>query len=248
MLPDETQRAWDCLKNEPLLSDATLIGGTALALRIHHRLSEDLDFIFTTPQLPRIKIDFLVKKMEAQGWSFLRNDNPAAEDEFVNAGMDLHDYQQDFILNGTTKLTFFTAERDARSLLVSSSSGSESGPRIAEMGELFDLKAIVSAVRSKTRDWLDLYILMRDYGYGIAEYEQAFVKAENVLAYDIGLNRLCSGVPSASDEGYFSLMENPPKLSAMTEFFRQQRDLYEQRQAELARRQVLGFNKDDFSS
>ena len=236
MLPDETQKAWDCLKSESLLSDATLIGGTALALRIRHRLSEDLDFIFTTPQLPRIKIDFLVKKMEAQGWSFLRNDNPGAEDEFVNAGMNLHDYQQDFILNGTTKLTFFTAEREARLLL--DSSRNEGGPRVAEMGELFDLKAIVSAVRSKTRDWLDLFILMRDHGYGITDYAQAFVKAQNVLAFDIGLNRLCSGIPSASDEGYFSLMENPPELSEITQFFRIQRDLYEQKQAEIAQREL----------
>ena len=44
MLP-ETERVWKFLKDEPSLAGFVLVGGTALALRLGHRRSEDLDLI-----------------------------------------------------------------------------------------------------------------------------------------------------------------------------------------------------------
>lgn len=45
-LPAETRQLWLALMHEPLLRGFVLIGGTALTLRIGHRLSEDLDFAY----------------------------------------------------------------------------------------------------------------------------------------------------------------------------------------------------------
>jgi hypothetical protein len=50
VLPPETDRIWTFLKEQPSLSGFVLIGGTALALQIAHRRSEDLDLAY--PVLP----------------------------------------------------------------------------------------------------------------------------------------------------------------------------------------------------
>ncbi len=51
------------------------------------------------------------------------------------------------------------------------------GMQIGTLLELFNAKSLVLAVRSKTRDWLDLYLLMRDHGFDLNDYRQAFIEA-----------------------------------------------------------------------
>jgi hypothetical protein len=99
--------------------------------------------------------------------------------------------------------------------------------RIASLKELFRAKCLVSAARSKTRDWIDLYLLLRDHGFTLRDYHAAFVEAGVAAQCDIGLSRLCSGVPQRDDEGYAHLMPNPPSLEAMKQFFIAQRDRLE---------------------
>jgi len=90
MLAPETQALWNDLRTAPELSSFVLIGGSALALRIGHRLSEDLNFTTTATRLPRAVLDrYLFSRPEK--WE--RRDDPAAYDEFQIAGMELHDYQ-----------------------------------------------------------------------------------------------------------------------------------------------------------
>jgi hypothetical protein len=55
----------------------------------------------------------------------------------------------------------------------------------------------------------------------------AFREAGAESQCDIGLSRLCSGHPQRDDEGYHPLLQNPPTLEQMTEFFRQRRDQFE---------------------
>jgi hypothetical protein len=43
LLPTATEKVWDFLRTQPALAGFVLVGGSALALRIHHRRSEDLD-------------------------------------------------------------------------------------------------------------------------------------------------------------------------------------------------------------
>ena len=104
------------------------------------------------------------------------------------------------------------------------------------MHELFRAKGLVSAQRSKTRDWLDLYLLLRGHGFTIADYAAAFREAGAASQCDIGLTRLCSGQPQRDDEGYRHLLENAPTLEQMTKFFRQQRDQFEIQAAEEKKR------------
>ena len=56
-MPEATQKNFARLKDDPRLAAFTLVGGTALALQIGHRFSEDLDFNIFGQKLPTSAID-----------------------------------------------------------------------------------------------------------------------------------------------------------------------------------------------
>jgi len=104
------------------------------------------------------------------------------------------------------------------------------------LSELFKTKCLVSAIRSKTRDWLDLYVLMHDHKFSMRDFSQAFREAGIEGQLTIALTRLCSGRPQADDEGYKHLLPNAPSLEDMTAFFVTQRNQFEIDAAEAAGR------------
>ena len=229
MLPPETNAVWQFLKDHKLLKGFVLLGGTALSLRIQHRISEDLDFCFNAPKLPRKRLEVLVKEAEAAGFQFEANDDPGAWEEFERVEMDLNDYQQDFLVNGSVKVTFFTSDSPLSKLLPADLDGEV---RIATLAELFDSKAIVSSQRSKSRDWFDLYHLIRFNDFDLSDYANAFKKAGIPSHWETGLARIISGKLSHTDEGYEELMHDPPLIIEIVDFFTEERNRYEVEQAE----------------
>ena len=235
MLPPATEKVWDFLKKQPALAGFVLVGGSALALTIRHRRSEDLDFIFPEIRLPRGRLDVLRRSASQAGFDFQRNDDEATAQAFAQDGLELHDYQQDFLADSVVKVSFFAPDEPARRVFPGPHA---SEVRIATLAEVFKTKCLVSAVRSKTRDWLDLYLLMRLHGFTIRDYQRVFADAGVASQCDIGLARLCSGVPQRDDEGYSHLLTNAPSLDEMKTFFIDQRNKLEiETAAEAARRQ-----------
>ncbi len=224
MLPPKTDKVWNFLQEQPALAGFVLVGGSALALRIDHRRSEDLDLLFPGATLPRARLDAFLRIAAEAGFDFQRDDNEAALHEFSQGGIELHDHQQDFLVNRVVKMSFFTP--DATQMKVFSAR-SECRVRIATLAELFASKSLVSATRSKSRDWLDLYLLMRDHGFSIRDYQAVFRDAGVSSQCAMGLSRLCSGVPQRDDEGYEHLLANPPTVEEMTAFFAEQRNRLE---------------------
>ncbi len=170
------------------------------------------------------RLDALLRITAASGFRFERDEDEAAAREFFDGGLEMHDYQQNFLVNGVVKVSFFVPDEPLCKVL---SGASEEQTRVATLPELFKTKCLVSSVRSKTRDWLDLYLLMREHGFSIHDYRAAFQEAGVLHQCDIGLSRLCSGSPQTNDEGYAHLLQNLPSLEEMTEFFIAQRDKLE---------------------
>jgi len=224
LLPPATEKIWNFLKEQPVLAGFVLVGGSALAVTIRHRHSEDLDLIFPEIRLPRERLDALRRSAGQAGFDFQRNDDEAAVQAFAQDGLELHDYQQDFLAGGAVKVPFFAPDETVRKIF---SGARESKVRIAALAEIFKTKCLVSAARSKTRDWLDLYLLMRQHGFTIHDYRRAFVEAGMAAQCDIGLARLCSGVPQRDDEGFAHLLPRAPSLDEMKAFFIAQRNLLE---------------------
>lgn len=216
------------LQTEPLLSPFVLIGGTALALHLGHRRSDDLDFISTSHKLPRRAIATLTRELERAGLRVTEDVDPAAYDDFSNAGMQLKDYSQSFVVGGEVKLTFFVADR-ANSKVLDQQVSAGAGPRIAALAELSDLKALVAASRSNSRDWLDLYILAKEHGFSLDQWKAAYDKAELTgQHFEVALDRICSGVLPKTDTGFNSLLPNPPAVAEIAEYFKAARESYEQ--------------------
>lgn len=235
LLPEPTRNLWLKLSEEPLLKGAILIGGTALTLRIGHRRSEDLDFAYLSEQLPTTAITLLLRKFP--DWT--RNDNLASYDEFLIAGQSLHDYQQDFISEQGVKVTFLAEERSAWPLFGIREEQNDF-PRIATTKEVFALKCLVAARRSKSRDWFDLHTLFHDHGFEISDMVEAFEKANRGSEIDLAFRRLCSGIASPDDEGYDALSENSPPPDILTAFFEKLRNMYEIEQSRSLRSAGVG--------
>lgn len=233
MLRPDTERVWHHLEHQAALAGFVLIGGSAITLHIHHRLSEDLDFAWTGHRLPRASLDIMSRTLSEAGMVFQRDDDPAAADEFEIAGMDLHDHQQDFFVGGKVKVSFFTADEPLTRILSDENIGT--GPRIATLDELFASKCLVAASRSKSRDWFDLYCLMTRHGYTLDTFQAVFAKAGIPGQFDLAMQRLCSGRPSLSDEGFEHIAPHAPSLEEMRDYFSRQRDQFEQA---LARREL----------
>lgn len=224
MLPPETEKVWHFLRPQPALGGFILIGGSALALRIRHRRSEDLDFAFVADRLPGARLDALCRVAAQAGHDFQRDDDEAALQEFADGGLELHDYQQNFVVNGKVRVSFFVPDAALSKVL---STPDASVARVATLGELFKAKCLVAAMRSKTRDWLDLYLLLREHGFTVHDFRQTFREAEVEHHCDTALARLCSGIPQSDDEGYAHLLDNPPSVEQMKTFFIEQRNKLE---------------------
>ena len=170
------------------------------------------------------QIEGVIAALEGAGITARRSDDPASYDEFLNAGMSLHDFQQDFLTIQGVKLTFLAADADAAAIL---EPGCASGPRVASLEEIFRLKALVSAKRSNSRDWFDLYVLMTEHGFSVFDFADAFCRTRQEHSLDIAFNRLCSGRTAPDDPGFEALGDNPPTLDALRAHFVAERDRYE---------------------
>jgi len=220
LLPDATSKVWEALRARKELGGFVLIGGTALALLIAHRRSEDLDLVWPDARLPSDRVRRAVTNLEAAGFACQVHDSPAALAEFLDTGLELHDYQQDYLIGGV-KVAFFAADSGLGRVL---SHERADVPRVASLREVFASKCLVSAKRSRLRDWFDLYVLFRDQGFTLREYVEVFETAGDRLQAELGLTRLCSGHPDATDEGFVALTPNAPSTDEMRAFFVRQRD------------------------
>jgi hypothetical protein len=169
-------------------------------------------------------LEALRRTANTTGLDFKLQEDQAITDEFAEAGLDVHDFHQNYLVDGRVKVSFFAPEPPLIKVL---QGGGEARVRVATLPELFKSKCLVSAQRSKTRDWIDLYLLMTKHGFTLRDYRAAFEEAGVASQYETGLSRLCSGVPQIGDEGYMHLLRDAPTQEEMTSFFRAKRDQLE---------------------
>jgi predicted nucleotidyltransferase component of viral defense system len=230
VLKAETRRLWDFLKEHKALSGFILVGGTALAMHLDHRISEDLDFMIRQPRLPRTRIRALERDAATHGFPFKANDRLQDLEEFEDSGLDLQDYQQNFVVADAVKVTLVAPDDELMPLL---RTGALEGPRVASLEEIFRLKCIACANRTKTRDWLDLYVLLDRGLFQPMDIHQTFQLAGVPTKFDIAMSRMCEGKVPPDDEGYQATMAQPPSVARMRKRFVQVRDTIETEVARL---------------
>ncbi len=147
----------------------TLIGGTALALQLSHRISLDFDFAQFGGTLPGFNIDRLISRLKQEGHQTQMITNPAQISQFkINHGINLLDRARDYVINGV-KVTFFVHGKNK-----SQEDFYKAAEKVQEENMSFDIlgieglkvaKTLVFADRVRSRDLYDLYVLMRDQNY-----------------------------------------------------------------------------------
>jgi predicted nucleotidyltransferase component of viral defense system len=133
LLPDTKEVLKSLIKDE-YLSNFILVGGSALALHLCHRKSEDLDFFSFQDGFDIQKIRKIVQKFKSK--------------EILN----ISDEQVDVLLNGV-KVTFFDAKWDFLKPKIVQTFN------LASLEQLAIMKTNTLFLRAKYRDYYDLYFL-----------------------------------------------------------------------------------------
>ncbi len=153
-LPTKTKLIFEKLATTNFIKKFTLVGGTALALQIKHRLSEDLDFIYDGEKIPVNTIKRNIHQLFPNYRIIFQDDN----------------YQIDFIINDS-KITFFSTGAIQVSFSVSQNPIHYNNLNIANLENIAILKIASIAQRNTIRDYYDLYFLAK-YHLGLEKIIQ----------------------------------------------------------------------------
>ena len=141
---------------------AILIGGTALAFHLGHRVSFDLDICFLFANtLP--KLDFLRQFDEVIPIKF----DQAIIDTAINDGGDIYEVINRFIINGV-KVDFVInpSSNIYESEILKNDSAVTFGTLcIASIDAIFKLKSLLLLNRNKIRDLYDIVYMLKHCGY-----------------------------------------------------------------------------------
>ena len=177
-LHPKTQSVFSALAVNMNCSDFLLIGGTALALHVAHRQSNDLDFLFHDDRgkLPTAQIDRLTWDLRDKGHNVLLVTDSAQTSTFrINTGERLSDYARDYAIDDV-KVTFFAAarQRHPRRFAFWQNAPRERRPGCAfavlSLDSLKIAKTLVLQDRVRSRDLFDLMILMQSHGYSMDSF------------------------------------------------------------------------------
>ena len=155
------------------LNGWVLAGGTALAVQLGHRLSEDLDFMrWQTYKNERMDVDWPVIRRQLETVGEIQS-------------MDILDHNHvEFVVSGV-KLSFYARESKAP---VMRTIPFMNHIVLADMGSIAAMKMEVMLRRSKFRDYYDLYCIFRNDGdvmkfvKAAGDYSGHLLKSKNILA------------------------------------------------------------------
>jgi len=181
VLPDGTAETWEQIRS--VVPDcAYLVGGTAIAVHLRHRVSRDLDFFLAEDT----DLEALRQQLEAIG----------------RLAVTLH---TDDTLNGLfnrTRIQFLGAvhQRMLEPL------AEVEGIRVAGIGDLLATKLKVIGDRGELRDFLDLKVIETEAGRFAEEGLGLFVHRYRPRDADAAVRRLLLGL------GYFEDVADDPFL------------------------------------
>lgn len=226
----------DCATHCPDLDGFLLVGGTALSLQAAHRLSEDLDFAWPEKKLDRAKVRAVLDVLSALGKTVVYNNPPDKVEEAINDGIDLDDYQQDYMVGGV-KLTFFAFgdyDRDRQLIRTGLADSRQIGHvAVADIPTLFATKCIVLTDRIKSRDLFDLWWMTHRSGLAMST-QSIFETVQQYrphLPYEHVRHRLLDWQIPATDESFDKLVAEPITIESLRGSFRSDVDQLEENMA-----------------
>ena len=228
-MPETTQKNFARLKDNPKLAGFTLVGGTALAIQIGHRVSEDLDFNIFGQKLPIRAIDEMLDELATGGATIESLISSEQKSRFkINTSENLDYYIQDYLIDGA-KVTFHSRNENERpkqqiDFLKSAQriAVSDAGFDVLDIDGLFVMKSILVYDRVKSRDIYDLMVLTRDQGYTLDDIFAAIDAYQPIRNKDPEhFKSVVTGlIPlDKNDEGFSSIHLNV-KMNAIYKYFK----------------------------
>lgn len=230
-LPKGTRDVFDFLSSCQGLRGFTLIGGTALALQIGHRKSEDLDFWLPADRFDKNAILSVIREAQNAGLEAqLITPHHRIVASKIN-GIDLLALAQDYLVGGV-KVTFFARKDAAYDYFKDFARVTAKELTFDVMGAegLFSMKSYVIHQRVRSRDLFDLKTFV-ERGKTLHDILKAAEKADPSCSPAYGKEVLIGAVPlDPEDEGFDSIgvEENIEDIHA---FFRKRVDADEQAMA-----------------
>lgn len=166
----------DQINNDQLFEkhDLRFVGGTALSYHIEHRISEDLDFAFTSP-LPVFDIKSFAMRYHG---SFIPD--PKASAFNINTGLDFDTRFMRFMIDGV-KVEFFFPEDPFSQMCLNGerTAYEESHVRILNLIDVSKMKVKALMDRIKIRDLYDVSEILdrsilseKDFFTAVYDYKQ----------------------------------------------------------------------------
>jgi len=239
-LPENTRVLFECIRHAHGIENFILVGGTALALRLQHRLSEDLDFMTTGPINRDAVINVLNYLYENGYKKFTKIENTHKKLEFSTEGHDDEDYSQNWRIDGV-KLSFFsklvqpTSAQDA--LVARLKSGTVPGVdcgliEVATESCLFSLKSQVVYERLTSRDLFDLKVLIETGRYS---FDDLLSRAHELGANpEVVKERIAVGDLRVNDPPVNTVYGETVDIQMIRNWFAEQINEFERRLAETA--------------
>jgi predicted nucleotidyltransferase component of viral defense system len=209
-LPENTGRLFRLIQLDSALEGFTLVGGTAIALLVGHRLSMDLDFCTFDDTLPSYKINQFIQSLKNRGHQVFDTTEPNKKAQFkINTGKNLDDYARDYVVDGV-KLTFFAfdADKKTKHFLANQNGLSDCSTfKIMGLEGLFATKSLLPEKRSKSRDLYDLWYLISHEGFTVSEMFEIIenYSASGIIDHTIYVLTGESPIDEEADEGLGSV-------------------------------------------
>lgn len=227
-LPEQTRKVFNLLSGSELLRGFTLIGGTALALQIDHRKSEDLDFWLPAERMDKGIISAAIRQVQQAGFVAQL---ATPHDKIVTAKINGHDllaYAQDYVIGGA-KVTFFaradTAFQHFDTFPRISNTATTFG--IMDIDGIFSMKSYVIHQRVRSRDLFDLKTFVQQ-GKTIADILHAGPAADPACSIEYAKSVLIGDVPLDKEDEGFDSIGVPEKIEDIYGFFEDAVNCYEQ--------------------
>ena len=231
-LPDATRQVFEHLAANVLLDNFTLIGGTALALQIGHRRSEDLDFWTMGESLDKERISALVRMAQQAGFAtMLATPHHRIVAEKIN-GRDLLARVQDYVI-GDVKVTFFARADEPYRYFDTLPRVDNAGTSFRVMSEegLFAMKSHVIHQRLRSRDLFDLKAFLAR-GKTVADILQIGIDIDPACSPEYAKSVLVGEIPLDKDDEGFDSIGVAESMEEVYAFFKAAVDEYEQGVAE----------------
>ena len=227
------------------ISDYLLIGGTALALNIAHRISEDLDFTVPATKLNKAQIRRIIACLEARGHTAVYNNPHDQLEDAIEHGLDLDDYLQNWLVDGV-KVQFFACDYDVDRKLVADSLqiASRLGHvKVADSRIIFHSKCIALTDRIKSRDIFDLWWLItkvpKPDRFTIDDLFKTAQHYRPTMQYDAIRYRLLDWKISITDESYEALVQAPITIEQIRSELRAEVAAFESEAAQALLQQAI---------